>query len=72
MNPPSDDIDTLRTYAAMLDMPRREYPGGPVHQPTECNRAAAAALRFKANALELIRKTSTQPGGTHDRPEDPR
>lgn len=51
----SRDPDTLRTYARILDMPKREHKGGPLYPATEVNKAAAEALRFMATAMEMIR-----------------
>jgi len=43
--------ETLRTYAKIFDLPRRQERGGPMLPPTELCAAAAVALRFMADAL---------------------
>ena len=42
----------LRTYAAIYEKPYRIQPGGQLYPPTEIAKAAAAALRFQADAIE--------------------
>ena len=46
------DPETLRTYARIFEMPRRDVRGGPLWAAPESSRLAAAALRLMANALE--------------------
>lgn len=43
------DPETLRTYAAIFEMPRRY--DGVLHPPTEPCLAAAKALRFQAEKI---------------------
>lgn len=47
------DPETLRTYAAIFDLPRRSHPNGTLHPPTEICRAAAIALRLQADMITL-------------------
>jgi hypothetical protein len=55
------EADTLRTYAAVFELPWRDRVGGELFPPTEACVAAAKALRFLADAIERSIDTSDIP-----------
>lgn len=48
----SDNPETLRLYASIFEKGRRANKGGVLYEPSEIEKAAAKALRERADALE--------------------
>lgn len=57
----TDDPTLLRLYARVFDKPRRHVVGGPIYSPSEFCRAAAVALRERADRIESQRRGPDAP-----------